>query len=298
MTQFVQLLITGISLGFIYALIALGFVVIYKSTEVVNFAHGSLLLLGGYVTARLGEKLGFGVAFLVGILVTAAVAFVIERVLIRPLRRRGADPVAPAILTIGVDILLLTDLTRRIGANLLGINDPWGSKVVSVAGYSVPEARLAAIAVAVVLIGAFLLAFKFTSWGVAMRASAEDSEAAALMGIRLGWVSVVSWVIAGVLAAIAAIFLTAFPSPGLDNTTGLTALKAFPAAILGGLDSTTGALVGGLAIGLAETLTSGYESHFTFLGRGIGSIAPWIVMLIVLLIRPSGLFGTKEAVRV
>ncbi|MGH3436416.1 MAG: branched-chain amino acid ABC transporter permease [Sciscionella sp.] len=298
MTKLVELLINGVSLGFIYSLIALGFVIIYKSTEVVNFAHGSLLLLGGYVTARLVGRFGFSLAFLVGLLITAVVALIIERLLIRPLRRRGADVSAPAILTIGVDILVSTDLARRIGANTFGLHDPWGSSVVHLGGFTVAQARIAAIVVAVVLIALFLLAFKFTSWGIAMRASAEDGEAAALMGIRLGRVSATAWVIGGLLAAIAAIFLTAFPTPGLDRTTGLSALSAFPAAILGGLDSTGGVLLGGLVVGVAQTLTSGYENAVPFLGQGLGSIMPWIVMLLVLLIRPAGLFGTTEATRV
>jgi len=148
------------------------------------------------------------------------------------------------------------------------------------------------------LISAFFAVVKYTNWGVAMRASAENGEAAALMGIRRWRVSSVAWVIAGALAATAGIFLVSFPTPGLDNSTGLDALAAFPAAILGGLDSTTGALVGGIAVGLAETLTSGYENNLTFLGRGFGSVMPYVIMIAVLLWRPSGLFGTKTVARV
>lgn len=298
MTKFVELLISGMSLGFIYALIALGFVVIYKATEVVTFVHGSLLLLGGYIVARTHKDLGFAASLAIAIVVVGVLAVVIEWLLIRPLRQRGSDPVAPTILTIGVDIVLLTDLTRRLGANVYGLGDPWGNKVVRFHGYVLVQARLAAIIVAIVLLAAFLLATKYTSWGIAMRSTAEDSEAAALMGVRMGRVSAISWAVAGVLAAVAAIFLTANPSPGLNNTTGLGALRAFPAAILGGLDSPTGVLAGGLAIGLSETFVSGYQDHLSWLGRGIGSVTPWIVMLIVLLIRPSGLFGTRELTRV
>lgn len=297
MTKFVELLISGVSLGFIYALIALGFVVLFKSSGVVNFAHGSILLAGGLTIAKLtGDGTSFVLAALAGIAVSVAIALLVERLLIRPLR--GADVNALAILTIGVDILLLTELTRRIGSDVLGIGDPWGNKVVRLGGYTVPQTRIAAIVVAFVLIGAFFAATKFTGWGVSMRAAAEDGEAAALMGIRLGRVSMISWAVAGVLAAVASIFLTAFPTPGLDNTTGLLALKAFPAAILGGLDSTTGALVGGIVVGLAETFTSGYEGDIAFLGRGFGSIMPYVIMIVVLLWRPSGLFGSREVSRV
>jgi len=294
-TKFVELSIQGVSLGFIYALIALGFVVIYKSTEVVNFAHGSLVLLGGYVIGVTHQQFGFWVAVLLGISATGVAALLIEVVFIRRLR---GDVNSLAILTIGVDILLLTELTRRIGSQVLSTGDPWGSKLVTIASFTVPQSRIAAIVVAIVLMGLFFAAYKFSSWGVATRAAAEDGEAAALMGIRLGRVSVLSWVIAGVLAAIAAIFLVAFPTPGLTNTTGLIAFRAFPAAILGGLDSAGGALVGGVVVGLAETLTSGYEDKLPFLGGGFGSIMPYIVMSLVLLWRPSGLFGTKEIARV
>jgi len=118
------------------------------------------------------------------------------------------------------------------------------------------------------------------------------------MGVRLGRVSMSAWAVAGALAAVAALFLSVFPTPGLDKTTGMVALKAFPAAILGGLDSTTGALVGGLLIGVTEALMSGYQGELSFLGRGVGDVAPFLVMLVVLLIRPAGIFGTRELTRV
>ena len=296
MTKFVELLIQGISLGFIYALIALGFVVIFKATEVVNFAHGSLLLLGGYVVAVNRERFGFAIALVLGIAASALGALVVERVFVRKLK--GGDANALAILTIGINVIILTELTRRIGSRVLSPGGPWGSHIVDIGSFQVPAARLAAIGVAVALIAAFFAAYKWSSWGVATRAAAEDSEAAALMGIRLGRVSMISWVVAGVLAAVASIFLTAYPTPGLDNNTGLVALKAFPAAILGGLDSTGGALVGGIVVGLAQAMTEGYEGSLGFLGGGFGSIMPYIVMLAVLLWRPSGLFGTKDVARV
>ena len=238
MTRFIELALNGVSLGSIYALIALGFVIVFKATEVVNFAHGSLLVLGGYITARAHEHMPFVPALLVGVAATAFTALVIERVFIRKVQ--GGDVNALAILTIGIDILLITELTRRFGSDVLTIGDPWGNKLVHFAGLSLPQARLAAIIVAFVLLAGFFAAFKFSSWGVAMRASAEDNEAAALMGIRRGRVTATAWMIAGALAAVAVVFLTAFPSPGLDTGAREIALRAFPAAILGGLDSTGG----------------------------------------------------------
>ncbi|GIH25073.1 branched-chain amino acid ABC transporter permease [Acrocarpospora phusangensis] len=296
MTTFLELLVNGISIGAVYALIALGFVVIFKATEVVNFAHASLLLAGGYLVARLHPLVGFWPALLLGVSAAAVVAALIEFLIIR--RANVGSHSVLAIVTIGVDIVLTTELTRQIGTEVLAVGDPWADSVVRVGGITVAETRIVALVTASLLIGAFLLAFKYTGWGVAMRATAEDAETAALMGIRLGRVSLGAWAVAGGLAAVAAVFLCVFPTPGLDRSTSLAAIKAFPAAILGGLDSTTGALVGGLIVGVTEALMSGYQNDLAFLGRGIGDVAPFLVMIVILLIRPAGLFGTKEPARV
>jgi len=295
-TQFLSLLLNGVSLGAMYALIALGFVVIFKASEVVSFMHGSLLLLGAFLIAQLHLTIGFWPAVAVGIVGTAAAAIVVERVLIN--RLRGAPVISLAILTIGVDILMLTELTRRIGADILNVGHPWGGDTLRVGQVGITTNRALAIVVAAVLISAFFLAFKFSDWGVAMRASAEDGEAAALMGIRQGRVSALAWTVAGVLAAVAGLFLVGSPTPGVTPQIGAVALRAFPAAILGGLDSTGGALVGGLVVGLAESLAAGYQDQIAFLGRGFGDVVPYVVMVAVLLVRPSGLFGTRELTRV
>jgi branched-chain amino acid transport system permease protein len=268
-TDFLSYLINGISLGGIYALIALGFVIVFKATEVVNFAHGSLLVLGGYVIARLHNDVPFVVAVLAGCGVAAVAA---------------------------VNIVLVTELTRRFGPDILSTGDPWGNHVVDLGFAEIAEARLVGIAVTAVLLAAFFAAFKYSSWGIAMRAGAEDGEAAALMGIRRGRVTMTAWAVAGVLATVAAVFLCAFPTPGLDASVRLTALRAFPAAILGGHDSTAGAVVGGLAIGIAEAMTSGYNVKLG--GGSLNDVVPYLVMLLVLLVRPSGLLGTKEVARV
>jgi len=296
-SRFVELLVNGLSLGCIDALIALGFVVVFKAARVVNFAHGSLLLLGAYVVGRYHGRLGFTAAVLLSVVVTAAVAAFIGVVLLR--RVRLADPGTLAILTLGVDIVLATELTRRIGTDLLNTGDPWGADMVTVGSVHMPQTRLAAAAVAVALVALFLAALKVTDWGIALRASAERPATASLVGIRLGRVAAGAWLLAGALAAVAGLFFTAFPSAGIGGSVGQSALgAAVPAAVLGGLDSTTGALVGGLAVGLTATFAAGYQDELAFLGRGFGSVAPYLVMLLVLLARPSGLFGSREFTRV
>jgi len=295
-TQFLSLLLNGLSLGAVYALIALGFVIIFKASEVTSFMQGSLVLLGAYLMARFHDTLGFWGALVVGVGGAAIAALVVERALIN--RLRGAPVISLAILTIGVDLIIVTELTRRIGSDILNLGHPWGGNVLKLGGVGLTENRALAILVAGVLISAFFVTFKYSSWGISMRAAAEDGEAAALMGIRMGRVSMVAWMVAGALAAIAGLFAVGAPTPGVTPAVATVALSALPAAILGGLDSTGGALVGGLLIGLAEAMAAGYQDQIAFLGRGFGDVVPYVVMVAVLLVRPSGLFGTREMTRV
>ena len=296
MTTFLTLLLNGLSLGAIYALIALGFAVIFKASEVVSFMHGSLLLFGAYTIARLNESIGFFPAVVIGVVATAGVGLLVERLLID--RLRGTAVITLAIMTIGVDVILLTELTRRIGSDILNVGHPWGGDFIRLGDVGLTENRLYAMLVAAVCMLAFLAAFKFSSWGVAMRAAAEDGETAALMGIKRGRVSAVAWIIGASLAAIAGLFLVGSPTPGVAPGVHSVVLRAFPAAILGGLDSTGGAILGGMIIGVAEAMAAGYQEQLLFLGRGFGDVVPYVVMIIVLLVRPSGLFGTKELTRV
>ncbi|ASO20190.1 branched-chain amino acid transport system permease protein [Actinoalloteichus hoggarensis] len=295
MTTLVEVLLTGLSLGSVYALIAVGFVVIFRACGVMNFAHGSLLLFGGYLTAVLHEPLGFLAALAAAVLAAAALAGLIELLL---MRRRPTETHVLAIVTIGVDILLLTELARRIGPDVLDLGDPWGAGVVSAGGVTVAQSRVASVVVAAALVSLLFAAFRWSRWGLAMRAAAADREAASLMGLRLGRVRLIAWCVAGALAAVAAVFLAAFPTPGLDRATGEIALRAFPAAVLGGMDSVPGALVGSVLIGVTQAAAAGYQRSLGTLGEGLSDVAPYLVMIIVLLIRPRGLFGTREAVRV
>jgi branched-chain amino acid transport system permease protein len=296
MSQFVSLLVGGVFLGAIYSLIALGFVTIFRATGVINFAQGSVLLLGAYVIGRLHDSIGFVPAVLAGVAAATLIAVLIDVALIR--RVRDADLGTLAILTLGVDILLLTELTRQIGTDVVAIGAPWGADVVDVAGIRVPASRVIAGGVALVLVSALGAAVKLTDWGVSMRSAAEDGETASLMGIRLNRVAAGAWALAGALAAVGGLFLTSFPAAGVTAGAAYVALAAIPAVVLGGFDSPAGAVVGGLLIGVVSVLCSGYQDELSFLGRGVGTVAPYVVMLLVLLIRPSGLFGARELTRV
>jgi branched-chain amino acid transport system permease protein len=296
MTYFLTQLANGLSYGLILGLIAVGFVIVFTSTGVLNFAHGSVLLSGAYLVAALQEPIGFWAAAAVGVVGAAVLGVLINAVLVRNLAE--ANPGTAAILMLGVDIVLLTELTRRIGNNVLSIGAPWGADVVSVGGITLPASRVVAASLAIVVFGVLWFLFARTGAGVAMRAAAADSDTAALMGVRPSRTGAAGWALAGALAAVAGIFLASFPSPGVAPTLALSSFAAIPAWVLGGFDSVVGAIVSGLIIGVVTALAVGYEAELHFLGRGLGEVVPYAVMILVLLVRPSGLFGRKEAVRV
>lgn len=291
MATFVQLVVNGLGKGAVYALLALGFVIIYKATEVVNFAIGSLVLVAGYGVYAWKDTIGWFAAAVVGIVAAALAGLLIERLLSYA---RTADHNSLALLTIGVDVIVAEEIVRRVGVAIPFIGDPYDAKPIQLLGVTLFRTQLIALVVGAVLITAFLLAFRYSSWGVAMRAQAENREAAALMGIRSSRVTATAWLVAGALAGVAVLFMATqdFSGAGLGRGTHAIALIAFPAAILGGLDSTEGAIVGGLVVGLTEALSAQYIS-FEF-----SKSAVFLVMLLVLVARPSGLFGTKELSRV
>ena len=292
METFLQLFANGMGKGAAYALLALGFVIIYKSTEVVNFAHGSLALLAGYVAVRTEPDLGFVVSAILGVATAAIAALAVERLLVA--RVRFGDPNTLALLTIGVDVLMTEELIRRLGSNTPFVNAPWDGASVGIGSVVVSGTALAVFATSAALIIGFLVVFRFSDWGVAMRAQAENREAAVLMGIRSARITAISWLVAGLLAGVAVLFIATqdFSGAGVSRGTHSIALAAFPAAIIGGLDSTTGAILGGLTVGLIEALSSEYIS-FSF-----SKSAVFLVMLAVLIVRPNGLLGTKELRRV
>ena len=296
MTYFLTQVLNGLSYGLVLSLIAAGFAIVFTSTGALNFAHGSVVLLGAYLVAVTQPTIGFWPAVLVGVVGAAIVGVLINALLVRHLA--DPNPGTAAILMLGVDIVLLTELTRRIGNEVLPLGAPWGADVVHLGGIALPAGRVLAAGVALVVFAGLWFLFARTRLGVGMRAAAADGPTAALMGIRLSRTGATGWALAGVLAALAGIFLTSFPAPGVAPTVALSAFLAIPAWVLGGFDSVPGAVIGGLVIGLVTSLTVGYQSHLAFLGSGFGEVVPYVVMIIVLLVRPQGLLGSKEAVRV
>ncbi|HEV7648086.1 MAG TPA: branched-chain amino acid ABC transporter permease [Actinophytocola sp.] len=298
MNAFLTNVFAGLALGSTYALVALGFVVIYKSTGVINFAQGGLLALGAYFGYTFASNLAiaFGVAILLACLAAAAAGASVERLVLR--RMVGQPPFAVIMITIGLLFVIEPLITAIWGFDSLPIKNPWNIRTVEVGGLVFGVRDLWTIGLTAAVVVAFFLFFRFTAFGLAMRATAFDPEAALAQGISARRVYAVSWAIAAALAALAGITLAAGPA-GLSPSISFIAFAAFPAMILGGLDSPAGAVLGGLVIGLAEALTRGYQDElFSWAGSNVSVIVPYLLMILILLIRPYGLLGTKDVRRI
>ena len=298
MTKLLELSFSGTIRGALYALVALGFVVIYKSTGVINFAQGGLLLIGMYLTynAHVTWGVPFWLAVVLAAVITALVGVLVERAVLR--RMVGQPVFAVVMVTLGLLIIVQQVVPTIWGYDRHNLDDPWGVRKVSLGGLNVEVKDLWTLGMVVAVLAGFFAFFRFSRYGVAMRATAFDQEAAIAQGISARRVFALSWAIAGAVATLAGVMLAA-GSGGVEPGKDLIALAAFPAIILGGLDSPLGAVVGGFVIGLSQSLTSGYQpQHAAFLGENFDSVMPYVVMVLILLVRPYGLFGTREVVRV
>lgn len=298
MNDFFRYLVAGVSLGSVYALVSVGFVTIYKATGVVNFAQGGFVMLGAYVAATLRMTLGlpFPVAIMGAMVAMALLGAVVERLVLRPLV--GKPVFSVTMVSLGLLILLEQFGGAFWGYDPVVLGDPWGIDTVALGAIAVKVADLWTIGAAGSVLVALWAFFTFSVRGVAMRATAADPEAALANGIGAGAVYGVAWAIACAIAALAGILL-ASGSKGVDLTIGAIALRAFPAMILGGLDSPNGAVAGGIIIGLTEVLAAAYLTpNAPWLGNNVHVVAPYAVMLLVLLVRPYGIAGTPEIRRV
>ncbi|MDQ3155589.1 MAG: branched-chain amino acid ABC transporter permease [Actinomycetota bacterium] len=296
--QFLQAVVDGFGQGAIYALLALGYVMIYKATRVISFAQPALMVVGGlfsyHFTAVIGLPFVAGLAVAIG--GGALVGLVVERLAIRPMV--GKPVFVLAIITIGVDIVLRIIANRYIGIESRIVQYPSGNERVEVGGVGLSHKSLGLIAVTAVVVIALAVFFRYSRAGLAMRATALDQETALAQGIKVGMMFAMAWAIAGGLAAIAGTFVAA-QTAGMEQTSWTIALKALPAIIIGGLESLPGAVIGGLSVGIIESLTANYQPEFApWLGANFALVAPYALMFLVLLVRPYGLFGTKEVERV
>jgi branched-chain amino acid transport system permease protein len=298
MDEFLTATVRGLAQGALYGMLGLGYVIIYKSTRVLNFAQPALMIFGAYWTSyfTLSLGLGFWLAVAVAIVATAVIGSLVERIALRPMV--GEPAFSATMVTVGVFIVLQVITSDLMGLELRQVGDPWGLKRFQVGGVVVFYTDIAKLAFLLLCVAILSVFFKWSRVGLGMRATASDQETALAQGVPVGRMFNLSWVISGALAGVAGM-LVGTGGAGFNQNTTFIALKAIPAIVLGGLDSVPGAVVGGLLIGLAESYTKAYQpEYFPWLGANFDQVVPYILMLLVLLIRPYGLFGTREVERV
>jgi len=289
MTEFIQLTVYGLANGAVLALAALGFVLIYKATRVINFAQGELLLVGAYLfyTAFVLLRLPLVGALVAGVAAAAVLGVAVERLVLRPLI--GEDPIAVIMVTIGLAAVLKATVQMFFGTAPKAMPKVLPAGSVAIAGAPVPLDRLLAVGIAAVVLAGFTVFFRWSRHGIAMRAVADDQQAALVQGISIRRVFALAWVLAAVSALIAGILLADI-SEVSQNLAGF-GLVVFPVVILGGLDSVPGTIVGGFVIGLLSQYAEG-------LAPGASQVVPYVALVLILLLRPYGLFGQVRIERV
>ena len=284
-----QVLVNGFATGSIYALVALGFVIVYRATGVLNFAHGELMMVGAYLALLFAVELDvpYAMAVAVALAGSAVLAWLIQRLLLR--RLVDEDVFSIVLVTLGLSLVL-----RSVVALVFGVREralpPPVDTYVDIGPVDMWSVHLLAIGVAIVVFLATGVFFERSRYGLAMRAMADDQAVARLMGISAFTVFGIAWLFAGGLAAVTGVL--AAHTVFVSNHLGFIALRALPAAVIGGLDSVRGALVGGLVLGVAEQLSVNY------VGGDTRELAAFGALLLVLIVRPYGLFGTPEIKRV
>jgi branched-chain amino acid transport system permease protein len=285
--QILQLVIAGIAQGCIYGLIALGFVLIYKATETVSFAQGDLMMLGAFAGLATMTFLSFPfwLAVLSSIIAMAAFGWLVERATIRPILGQPAFSIV--MLTIGIGYILrgLVTMVPGIGTETHVLPVPYKDQVWTLGALVLNVEQMVVIAVTALLCGALFALFRYSKLGIAMQAASQNQLAAYYMGIPVRPLNGLVWALAAVVAAIAGILLA--PITFVHANMGFIGLKAFPAAVVGGFTSLPGAIVGGLIIGIVESFAGFY------LPEGFKDVAAYVVVLIMLMVKPHGLFGEK-----
>ena len=287
MAQFLQLALSGIAIGCVYALVALGFVLIYKATETVNFAQGDLMMLGGFFAYTATAIMGwpYWAAIVFALLVMALFGMAAERVVLRPVL--GQAQFTVVMVTIGVGYVMRGVVTMMPGwgTDTFKIVTPFAEKVVNVGGAAISLEQLMIILMTAALCVVLFGFFRFTRIGIAMQAASQNQLAAYYMGIPVARINTLIWGLSAAVATFAGILLA--PITFVHANMGFIGLKAFPAAVVGGFGSIPGAIAGGIIIGLVESFAGFY------LPEGVKDIAAYIVVLVVLMVKPSGLFGEK-----
>jgi len=287
------LLVSGLAIGLMYSLIALGFVLIYKATDAINFAQGEFVMLAGFMaTTALAAHMPIWAAIAVAVLGMILLSFVLERTVLRPLL--GRPVVAVIMATIGLAAILRGLPPITIGAQTKALPLPIGDDPITVWTAVIPPVQVVGVIVSVGFLAVFTWFFLKSRMGIAMRAVADNQQVAMAMGINVERYFAIAWAMAGVVSALGGIIWGSML--GVDTQLSLIGLKVFPVVILGGLDSIVGAVVGGLIVGVVESIAAGYLDPYV--GGGTKDFAPYVLMILTLMFKPYGLFGTHRIERV
>jgi branched-chain amino acid transport system permease protein len=295
MTFFLQLVVTGLAQGMVYALIAIGFVIILKCSEVFNIAQGHFVLMGGYLGYTFLVPLGLPIwaALLAAIATAAVMGLAIERLMLRPLV--GQPVLAVVMMTIALSTVLGGLATLIWGAEYKTYHGLLPTLNLTVGAVSIPSESLIGLIVSLVCVALLMLLFRYTRIGLAMRATAEDLQVVQSVGVKVTTVYAVSWIIASVVGVIGGILLGGVSGVNMDLAN--IGLKAFAVVLLGGVDSIGGSILAGVILGMLENVAAGFLDPL-LPGGGLAQVFPFFIMIVVLIFRPYGLFGLARIERV
>ena len=294
MELFVQLMINGLIVGSLYGVVAMRFVLVYKSTQVVNFSQGEFLLVGAWTCLSLLTyfELPFWLGFLVTLAFMTVFGILLQAIVLRPLI--GESVISVVMVTVGLAIFFQAALNMIFGSFAKPFPQVFSRETLQIFGLHIETAYLMSIVPSVIIMVAFYIFFKRSRWGLAMRATAYDQQVAQSLGISVKNVFAMAWAISAVVSGVAGIVLGMVNT--VSNSLAFIGIKVFPAAIVGGLDSIVGAVIGGLIIGVLENMAEFVDGQFLHFGN-LYAIAPFYILIIFLMVKPYGLFGTKDIER-
>ena len=290
-----QLVLNGLIIGALYGVVAMCFVLIYKSTQVVNFAQGEFLLVGAWVcwSMLVQYQIPFIMSFVLTLAFMTIFGYLLQTVVLRPLI--GEPIISVIMVTIGLSIFFQAGIKWVFGVTPVVFPELFPVSSVNILGLQVEVAYLLSLGFSVLIMVGFFYFFRFSRWGLAMRATAYDQQVAQSLGVPVKTVFALSWAISAVVSALAGVVVGI--TNGVSNELAMIGIKVFPAVILGGLDSIVGAVVGGLIIGVLENLAEFFDAEYLRFGN-LYTIAPFYALILILMIKPYGLFGTKGIERI
>ena len=296
MTFWLQLAVTGFGLGMVYALIAIGFVIILKCSKAFNIAQGQFVMIGGYLgyTFLVTFHLPVWASLIAAVAVAAIMGLLIERLTLRPLV--GQSVLAIIMMTIALGTVLDGVATLVWGGRYEAYHGVLPTLTLKVGELSIPPETLIGIIVSILAVAILMILFRYTKAGLAMRATAEDEQVVQSVGIKVTTVYAISWVIACVVGVISGILLGGVS--GVSTALAEAGMRAFAVVLLGGIDSIGGAIVAGIILGILENIAAGYLDPLLPSGGGLANVFPFIVIIVVLTFKPHGLFGLARIERI